>query len=166
MAGISESPSPETPQNYYTDRLLSLTTPIRSAWDRIVPSPERRSRLTELARTHPFLATLLVSQIAFAGPPLLLFAFFIVNVLAFSLLLAVIAAVSATVLCAGFALLILVPTLVVTMVIGFGVWLWAWTLYGIVRLVGESLNSGSSGVSLNVALSKGDSGQQVKRERN
>lgn len=162
---MPEQSTSKTPQSY-TDRLVSLIALLRTALDRVVPSPEWRSRLIELARSHPFLATLLVSQIVFAGPPLLLFALFIANVLAFSLLFAVIAAVSATVFCAGFALLILVPTMAVMMTIGFGVWLWAWTLYGIVRLVGESFNSGGTGVNFDVALSKGRSEQQEKREKN
>jgi hypothetical protein len=138
--------------------LFTVTDKAEVAVNRILP-PERREtlqqRFVSFATAHPLLATLLLSQIAFSGIPLLLFALFTVGVLVFSLvtalLLAVLTAVLFTAFCVGFAFLLLLPTLFLTTFAGVSVWFWAWGAYQLVKrfssskVDSEQLNKPDSG---------------------
>ncbi|KAI9784945.1 MAG: hypothetical protein M1839_001140 [Geoglossum umbratile] len=118
-------------------RVSALLAALMGAVDRVADK-ETRSRVYAgvgaFARESPLLASFLLAQLLLSVLPLLLFASF-----AFStLLLALSAAVAFSLFWIGVALLVLVPTLCVTLSLGVGVWLWAvgcwvigWWVWGI-----------------------------------
>lgn len=126
-----------------TNALFSLTNRAKAVVNRVLP-PERlenvQQHLISFATAHPVLATLVLSQVAFSGIPLILFVLLAVGVLVFSLVaalvIALLGALLFTVFCVGIALLFLLPTLFITTFLGVGVWLWAWGAYLIVRRFG------------------------------
>ncbi|KAL1967648.1 hypothetical protein VTN77DRAFT_2905 [Rasamsonia byssochlamydoides] len=132
--------STSTSKSSLSHAFSSVTDKIMTAINRILP-PEYRETIKQrsvfFASSHPLLATLLLSQIAFSGIPLLLFGLLTVGVLAFSLVAAlvvtVLTALFFTAFCVGFALLLLLPTLFVTTFTGLGVWLWGWAAYHLFR---------------------------------
>jgi hypothetical protein len=146
MANTAPKVDPvNTVKSTVTDVFFSLTNRVKAAVNRILP-PERREnlrqRLVLFATSHPVVATLLLSQVAFSGIPIILFVLLTVGVLVFSLVAAlvvgILAALLFTVFCVGFALLILLPTLFITTFTGVGVWLWGWGAYHIVKWFGSS----------------------------
>lgn len=128
-----------------------LATILQSTWIQISTTvhnslpPETRENIKQnlviFARTRPILATLLLSQVAFSGIPLLLFIFLTTGIFIFSLvatlILGVLGALMVTLFCMGLGSLILIPTLFVTTLTAGGIWLWGWGLYYVVQWVGS-----------------------------
>ncbi|KAL8948056.1 MAG: hypothetical protein Q9222_005723 [Ikaeria aurantiellina] len=103
-----------------------------SAWiDSIFP-PERRNeliaKLNKFATEKPMMASFILSHLALSGIPMGLFVIMTITVVVFSiiaaLILAVLAAVVFSVVCVGFALVILLPTLFITTAAATFIWLW------------------------------------------
>ncbi|KAL8701237.1 MAG: hypothetical protein Q9201_005016 [Fulgogasparrea decipioides] len=103
-----------------------------SEWlDRMFP-PERRNELiakiSKFAKEKPMLASFILSHFALSGLPLGLFVLMTITVVVFSILaaliLALLAAVVFSVVCVGFALIILFPTLFLTTAGASFIWLW------------------------------------------
>ncbi|KAI7969345.1 hypothetical protein EIK77_002415 [Talaromyces pinophilus] len=128
-----------------------LATILQSAWTQISTTinnnlpPETREQITQnvviFARSRPILATLLLSQLAFSGIPLLLFILLTAGIFIFSLvatlILGILGALMVTLFCMGLGSLILIPTLFVTTLTAGGIWLWGWGLYYAVQWVGS-----------------------------
>jgi len=123
--------------------LLTLLTTLQSTFDTLLP-PARRTSLkayfSNFSTHHPFLATLLLCQLIFCGIPCLLFALFTASVFLFALATALIAgvlcALAFTGVCMGLAALVLLPVLLVTMVMGVGVWCWGLGIWLVLRWLG------------------------------
>ena len=127
-----------------------LATILQSTWIQISTTinsnlpPETRENIKQnvviFARSRPILATLLLSQLAFSGIPLLFFIFLTAGIFIFSLvatlILGVLGALMVTLFCMGLGSLILIPTLFVTTLTAGGIWLWGWGLYYVVQWVG------------------------------
>ncbi|GAO19308.1 hypothetical protein UVI_02008330 [Ustilaginoidea virens] len=91
--------------------------------DRAIPPSSRQNaydHISAFAAARPVLFSLLVAQALLSGFPVLLFASFSVSCLVFALGAAILFALFWT----GVALLVLVPTLLVTASIGLLVWAW------------------------------------------
>lgn len=120
--------------------LNNLVNTGSSYLDRFFP-PERRNevkaKLMKFATEKPMFASFIFSQIAISGLPLALFAVFTVGVCVFALLgaliIAVLGAVLFTVVMAGFALIILLPTLFITTFSAAFIWLWGVGAYYLVK---------------------------------
>ncbi|KAH8815573.1 hypothetical protein F5884DRAFT_182918 [Xylogone sp. PMI_703] len=96
--------------------------------DRVV-TPETRgqfySNISAFANEHPFLATFIAFQILLSFTPLALFAAFVIGTLLFSLFAALVFSLFWT----GVALLVLIPTLFITVPIGVFLWVSATTSF-------------------------------------
>ncbi|KAL8840535.1 MAG: hypothetical protein Q9170_001288 [Blastenia crenularia] len=112
-----------------------------SAWlDNIFP-PERRNELiakiSKFAKEKPMMASFILSHLALSGVPMGLFFIMTITVVIFSiiaaLILAVLAAVVFSVVCVGFALIILLPTLFITTAAASFIWLWGLGAYYILK---------------------------------
>ncbi|KAL8728436.1 MAG: hypothetical protein Q9166_005398 [cf. Caloplaca sp. 2 TL-2023] len=112
-----------------------------SEWlDRIMP-PERRdeimAKISKFATEKPMMASFILSHLALSGVPMGLFVIMTITVVIFSiiaaLILAVLAAVVFSVVCVGFALVILLPTLFVTTAAASFIWLWGVGAYYIIK---------------------------------
>lgn len=123
--------------------LQSTWAQINMTLDKNLP-PETREQMKQklviFARTRPIPATLLLSQLAFSGIPLLFFVILTAGIFIFSLvatlILGVLGALMVTIFCMGLGSLILIPTLFVTTLTAGGIWLWGWGLYYVVQWVG------------------------------
>jgi Promethin len=119
--------------------ISSITERLEKIADRIM-TPKRRETVQQhvllFTISRPLLATFLYSQIAFSGTPIVIFILFTIGVFLFSflsaLIVAAVIALAFTGLCVGFALLVLLPTVIVTTFIGVTAWICGWTLYYIV----------------------------------
>ncbi|RAO71739.1 uncharacterized protein BHQ10_007751 [Talaromyces amestolkiae] len=128
-----------------------LAAILQSTWTQVSTTvnenlpPETREKIKQnlvvFARSRPILATLILSQLAFSGIPLLLFIVLTAGIFIFSLaaalVLGVLSALMVTLFCMGLGSLILVPTLFVTTLTAGGIWLWGWGLYYVVQWVGS-----------------------------
>ncbi|KAL8640879.1 MAG: hypothetical protein Q9228_002245 [Teloschistes exilis] len=112
-----------------------------SAWlDNIFP-PEKRNELiakiTKFANEKPMMASFMLSHLALSGLPMGLFVLMTITVVVFSiiaaLILALLAAVVFSVVCVGFALIILFPTLFLTTAGASFIWLWGLGAYYILK---------------------------------
>ncbi|KAL8662061.1 MAG: hypothetical protein Q9202_005035 [Teloschistes flavicans] len=112
-----------------------------SAWlDNIFP-PEKRNELiakiSKFANEKPMMASFMLSHLALSGLPLGLFVLMTITVVVFSiiaaLILALLAAVIFSVVCVGFALIILFPTLFLTTAGASFIWLWGLGAYYILK---------------------------------
>ncbi|KAL9126875.1 MAG: hypothetical protein Q9175_007839 [Cornicularia normoerica] len=112
-----------------------------SAWlDSIFP-PEKRNELmakiSKFATEKPMLASFIASQIALTGFPLGLFIVMTITVVVFALLagliIGLVGAVLFIVVCVGFALVILLPTLFLTTAAATFIWLWGMGGYYILK---------------------------------
>jgi hypothetical protein len=109
-------------------------------FDRWFP-PEKReelkAKIAKFATEKPYFAAFLLSQLALSGGPLALFFIMSLTVLVFALLAGVIVGVVGallfTVFCVGVGLLILLPTLFVTMFAACFIFLWGIGAYYIVK---------------------------------
>ncbi|KAE8553110.1 hypothetical protein EYB25_004489 [Talaromyces marneffei] len=144
--------SEETSQNHLISTAMSsLRTILSSTWTQIGATinnnlpPETREQIKQnldlFARSRPILATLVLSQLALSGIPLLFFisltaGIFIFNLVT-ALLLSVLGALMVTLFCMGLGSLILIPTLFVTTLTAGGIWLWGWGLYYAVQWIGS-----------------------------
>lgn len=117
---------------------------ITTNMNNILP-PEKQAGLKQalvvFATSHPILATLLLSQVAFSGIPLILFIFLTAGIFVFSLVITIVlgllAALMTTLFCMGLGSIILIPTLCLTTLTAGGVWGWGWGVYYIVQWVGS-----------------------------
>lgn len=128
-----------------------LAAILQSTWIQVSTTinenlpPETRENIKQnlvvFARSRPILATLILSQLAFSGIPLLLFIVLTAGIFVFSLatalVLGVLSALMVTLFCMGLGSLILIPTLFVTTLTAGGIWLWGWGLYYVVQWVGS-----------------------------
>ena len=122
----------------------TILSKLQSQLNRILP-PERRAilktQLSNFAFHRPFLASILLAQIAFSGVPILLFALLAIGTLLFSLVTAlvvgVLVALGFTALCVGFALLVLLPVLMMTTFVGVVVWGWGWAGWLVLKRFGK-----------------------------
>ena len=112
----------------------------QSLLDRFIPPKNRENmeeKLTKFATEKPMFASFLLSQIALSGAPLALFAVMTVGVFAVAivaaLVIAVVGALLFTVVCVGFALIILLPTLFMTSFAAAFIWLWGMGAYYILK---------------------------------
>ncbi|KAL8690542.1 MAG: hypothetical protein Q9218_004040 [Villophora microphyllina] len=112
-----------------------------SAWlDNIFP-PEKRNELiakiSKFAKEKPMMASFMLSHLALSGLPLGLFVLMTITVVVFAiiaaLILALLAAVIFSVVCVGFALIILFPTLFLTTAGASFIWLWGVGAYYILK---------------------------------
>ncbi|KAL8805863.1 MAG: hypothetical protein Q9200_005261 [Gallowayella weberi] len=112
-----------------------------SEWlDRLMP-PERRNELmakiSKFATEKPMMASFIMSHLALSGVPLGLFIIMTITVVVFSiivaLILAVLAAVIFSVVCVGFALIILLPTIFITTAAASFIWLWGVGAYYLLK---------------------------------
>ncbi|KAK4691404.1 hypothetical protein P7C71_g5591, partial [Lecanoromycetidae sp. Uapishka_2] len=112
-----------------------------SAWlDSIFP-PEKRNeliaRISKFAKEKPMLASFIASQIALTGFPMGLFIVMTISVVIFALLagliIGLVGAVLFIVVCVGFALIILLPTLFFTTAAATFIWLWGFAGYYILK---------------------------------
>ncbi|KAL9596623.1 MAG: hypothetical protein Q9219_005660 [cf. Caloplaca sp. 3 TL-2023] len=112
-----------------------------SAWlDSIFP-PEKRNELmakiSKFATEKPMMASFILSHLALSGVPMGLFIIMTITIVIFSivaaLILAVLAAVIFSVVCVGFALIILLPTLFITTAAASFIWLWGLGAYYILK---------------------------------
>ncbi|KAL8970778.1 MAG: hypothetical protein Q9197_003633 [Variospora fuerteventurae] len=112
-----------------------------SKWlDNIFP-PEKRdelmAKISKFATEKPMMASFILSHLALSGVPMGLFIIMTITVVVFSivaaLILAVLAAVVFSVVCVGFALIILLPTLFVTTAAASFIWLWGVGAYYILK---------------------------------
>jgi hypothetical protein len=145
------SMSTEPSQDIMSTARSRLATILHSAWTQVSATinrnlpPETREAIKQnlvvFARSRPILATLLLSQLAFSGIPLLLFIFLTAGIFIFSLVIAlilgVLGALMVTLFCMGLGSLILIPILFVTTLTAGGIWLWGWGLYYVVQWVGS-----------------------------
>ncbi|CRG87231.1 hypothetical protein PISL3812_04248 [Talaromyces islandicus] len=135
--------SSSTATSMIANVFFSLTNRVKAVANRVL-SPKRlehmQQHLVSFSTAHPVLATLVLSQVAFSGIPLILFVLLTVGVFVSSLVAALVigllGALLFTVFCVCVALLFLLPVLFVTTFLGVGVWLWAWGAYFIVRWFG------------------------------
>ncbi|MDI1491586.1 MAG: hypothetical protein OHK93_002795 [Ramalina farinacea] len=112
--------------------------------DSIIP-PETRNKIlawiSKFAAEKPKLASFIASHIALSGLPLGLFAVMTISIAVFAvlaaLILALLAAVIFIVLCVGFALVFLLPTLFITTGIATFLWLWGLGTYYILKWFNE-----------------------------
>lgn len=178
VAATQEQDPISTVKRTILDAFSSVADRVIAVVNRILP-PERRETLQQrsvlFATSHPLLATLLLSQVAFSGIPLLLFVMITVGVFVFSfvaaLVVAVLSALLFTVFCVGFALLLLLPTLFVTTSTGVGVWLWGWAAYHLVKWfrgadMEKQLPKLRSGLASNVRGGYGGDNVSISNETN
>jgi hypothetical protein len=119
--------------------ISSITGKFEEMVDHIM-TPKRRETLQQrvllLTISRPLLATLLYSQIAFSGTPIVIFILFAIGVLLSSflsaLVVAALVALAFTGLCVCLALLVLLPIVIVTTFIGVAGWICGWIVYYIV----------------------------------
>jgi len=127
-------------QGTLTNTFSSVLNKGQSFIDRFFP-PERRAELwakfQKFATEKPLLASFILSQIALSGIPLSLFFVMTITVFVFALLIALVVALLGallfTVFAVGFALIILLPTLLITTFTACFVWLWAVGAYYLVK---------------------------------
>lgn len=132
---------------------ITLLSKLQSQLNRVIP-PERqetlKSQSSSFASRRPFLASILISQLAFSGVPLLLFALLSIGVLLFSLVTALVLGILSSLLftafCVGIALLVLLPVLMVTTFLGIVVCGWGWVGWLVLKWFGK-VNTGGSGDS-------------------
>lgn len=117
----------------------SLLNRILGFIDRVIP-PQTRQQFFKntqaFASDQPLLASFLATQLLLAALPLLLFISFTLATLGLSIL----AAAAFSIFWIGTALLVLVPTLLVTFSAGVFVWLWAVGTYVFCRLAYRGVN--------------------------
>ncbi|KAF8848756.1 hypothetical protein BDZ45DRAFT_681022 [Acephala macrosclerotiorum] len=98
---------------------------VQSLVDSYILSPQTRERYWNKAGTfaqeQPLLFTFVVAQLLFSFLPLALFASFVLG----TLFLSLISALLFSLFWIGVALLVLVPTLFITVSLGFIFWVWA-----------------------------------------
>ncbi|KAM3065642.1 hypothetical protein ACMFMG_011351 [Clarireedia jacksonii] len=130
--------------------------------DRVV-SPETRSGFYEnvwaFFQEQPILATFFLSTLTISLPPLLFFLTFTLSVLTFSL----VAAIIFSLFWIGVALLLLVPTLFVTVGLGVIIWVWAissWVLtkwiYGMLPATKGEVKGQVNGKKVFIKKEEGD----------
>ncbi|KAG8532259.1 uncharacterized protein KY384_003900 [Bacidia gigantensis] len=125
-------------------QIQGLANGAQSWLDKIVP-PETRSKIMawimKFINEKPMLASFLASHIAISGFPLGLFMVMTIAVALFAiiaaLLLGLLAALVFIVLCVGFALIFLLPTLFVTTAIATFIFLWGVGTYYILKYFNE-----------------------------
>lgn len=130
---------------------ITLLSKLQSQLNRVVP-PERQESLknqsSSFASRRPLIASLLISQLAFSGVPLLLFALLSIGALLFSLVTALVVGILVALLftatCVGLGLLVLLPVLMVTTFLGFVVCGWGWFGWLVLKWFGK-VNSGRGG---------------------
>lgn len=147
-----------------------------SAWfDSIFP-PEKRNELvakiSKFATEKPMLASFLASQIALTGFPLGLFIVMTITVVIFALLagliIGLVGAVLFIVVCVGFALIILLPTLFLTTAAATFIWLWGMGGYYILKKFNQKeipgihtdLKGGPGGLKEQLGAITGEGGPQ------
>jgi len=116
------------------DRASGLFARGQQLVDRVV-TPQTRSQFYSnvgtFATEQPLLATFLGIQLLLSATPLLLFFSFSIG----TLLLSLITAAVFSLFWIGVALLVLVPTLFITVSLGIAVWIWAVSSFLIARWV-------------------------------
>ena len=124
--------------------VTNLVSTGQSYFDRFFP-PERREnlkeKLTKFATEKPMFASFILSQVAMSAMPIGLFILMTITVAVFALVAAILVGVVGAVLfiaaAAGFALIILLPTLFITTGAGVFIWLWGVGAYYIVKWFNE-----------------------------
>ncbi|KAK2761168.1 hypothetical protein FQN54_001689 [Arachnomyces sp. PD_36] len=149
----------------------NLLSKLQSQFNRIIP-PERQAtiqtQLSSFASRRPFVASLLLSQLAFSGVPVLLFALLAIGVLLFSLVTAlvvgVLVAILFTALCVGFGLLVLLPVLMITTFLGVAVCGWGWVGWFLLKWFGMIDGDGGGDGRGDGGLGKKQDGGKYKIE--
>jgi Promethin len=125
--------------------VISIIDTGKQAMNRVISSERQetlKQRVVLFANTRPLLATLVLSQLAFSGIPLVLFILFTVAVLLSSLAAAVAVAVlgafAITMFWIGLGLLLLLPALTATTFVAITAWLWSWVTYRVVRFLRDA----------------------------
>ena len=121
------------------DRTINLLNSGKAYGNHYFPPSKReevQQQVTTFAQSRPKVAGFLLAHLLLSGTPLLVFAAFSTTVLVSSLLMGVVvgvlAALSVTGFAVGLALLILLPTLFVTIFAGIVLFVWgviAWYVY-------------------------------------
>ncbi|KAI9874788.1 MAG: hypothetical protein M1830_009289 [Pleopsidium flavum] len=144
--------------------------------DRFFP-PEKRqdlyAKISKFATEKPMLASFILSQVALTGIPLGLFVVMTIGVLVFALVaalvLGVLGALVFTVICVGFALLILLPVLFITTFAGAFIWLWGVGGYYILKWFNKKDIPGihsKMGDSMNLEALNGEAKGGEKKDAN
>jgi len=143
-------------------RASGIFARVQSLVDRVV-SPESRgkfySNVNTFAHEQPFLFTFLALQLLLSFTPLALFLSFTIGVLALSLITAALFSL----FWIGVALLILVPTLFITVSLGILIWIWAVSSFLVARWVYNVVPVNVRGKA-EVGLPNGKKGVVEKRE--
>lgn len=132
---------PPTPTTETFRSLLLLTLTLLDTY--LFPTPRTRTTVHHFLHTHPFLSTFLAAQLLVSFFPLFLFA-----------TLTMTAGVVAAGLFACLGLVVLVPVLVATGVLGVVVWGWGWGVFVVGRwawgaYVERMVRDGAGGSSSN-----------------
>lgn len=134
-------------------RASGMFARIQSLVDKLV-SPSKREQYwnstTTFAQEQPLLFTFLAAQLLLSFTPLALFLSFVLGTLALSLITALLFSL----FWIGIALLVLIPTLFVTVSLGIVVWIWAVSSFVIVRWIYNSIPISVKG-NTEVALPSG-----------
>lgn len=115
----SHEQKPKTPKSETIRSILLLTLAIIDTY--VLPGPTRTT-IVETVNAHPILTTFLAAQLAVAFFPLLLFSIGVLT-----------AGVVAAALFACLGMVVLVPVLLATGVLGLVVWGWGWCVFFVGR---------------------------------
>ncbi|KAI1197606.1 hypothetical protein F5X97DRAFT_173380 [Nemania serpens] len=132
--------------------------------DRVLSPATRQKTIdstTALASERPLLALFLVAQVLFSLLPLVLFATFVLSTAIFAMLFALAFVLFWT----GVALVVFVPTLFVTGGLAVFLWLWAMSVFILLRLVYNRLPASLRGTDKHVIIRKDETPAQPDPKR-
>jgi hypothetical protein len=114
---------------------FGLFTRVFGLVDRVIVSPETRSQfysnVSVFANEQPLLFTFLLIQLLLSFTPIALFASFVLG----TLLLSFLSAALFSLFWIGISLLILIPTLFITVSLGILIWIWAISSFMVAKWV-------------------------------